>query len=94
MDNHLIITFAILAAAMVVFLSNRLPADLVALLVLVALGLTGILTPQEAFSGFSRSAVITIWPFLSWPKGCGARASPSRLGICSCAWPEPANPSS
>lgn len=36
-----------------------MPADLVALLV-VALGVTGILTPQEAFSGFSRSAVITI----------------------------------
>src|SRR5262249_40170299 len=36
------------------------PADLVALLVVVALGLTGVLTPQEAFSGFSRSAVITI----------------------------------
>src|SRR5215213_2899991 len=60
MDNHLIITFAVLAAALVLFVSDRLPADLVALLVVVALGLTGILTPQEAFSGFSRSAVITI----------------------------------
>src|SRR5215203_525708 len=60
MDNHLIITFAVLAAALVLFVSDRLPADLVALLVVVALGVTGVLTPQEAFSGFSRSAVITI----------------------------------
>jgi di/tricarboxylate transporter len=60
MDTPLIITCVILAAALILFLSNRLPADLVALLVVVALGLTGVLTPQEAFSGFSRSAVITI----------------------------------
>ena len=60
MDNHLIITSIILAAALVLFLWNRIPADLVALLVVVALGVTGVLTPQEAFSGFSRSAVITI----------------------------------
>ena len=60
MDNHLIITFVVLAAALVLFLTDRLPPDLVALLVVVALGVTGVLTPQEAFSGFSRSAVITI----------------------------------
>ena len=60
MDNQLIITCVILAAALTLFLSNRLPADLVALLVVVALGVTGVLTPQEAFSGFSRSAVIII----------------------------------
>src|SRR6476659_5470625 len=60
MDNYLIITFVVLAAALVLFISDRLPADLVALLVVVALGVTGVLTPVEAFSGFSRSAVITI----------------------------------
>ncbi|MEP6850591.1 MAG: SLC13 family permease [Acidobacteriota bacterium] len=60
METPLIITCAILAAALILFLSNKLPADLVALLVVVALGVTGVLTPQEAFSGFSRSAVIII----------------------------------
>ena len=60
METPLIITCVILAAALILFLSNKLPADLVALLVVVALGVTGVLTPQEAFSGFSRSAVITI----------------------------------
>lgn len=60
MDTHLIITFAILAIALILFLTDKIPADLVALLVVVALGVTGILTPQETFSGFSRSAVITI----------------------------------
>ncbi len=60
MDNHLIITFVILIAALILFLTDKLPADLVALLVVVALGVTGVLTTAETFSGFSRSAVITI----------------------------------
>lgn len=50
----------ILAIATVVFISNRLRADLVALLVLVVLGLSGILTQSEAFSGFGSSSVIVI----------------------------------
>jgi len=60
MDTNLLITFVILIASLVLFLTDRLPSDLVALLVVVALGVTGVLTPVEAFSGFSRSAVITI----------------------------------
>ena len=60
MDTQLIITFAILAVAFILFLTEKLPADLVALLVAVALGVSGVLTPQETFSGFSRTAVITL----------------------------------
>lgn len=60
MDNSLIITVLILAAALVAFLTEKIPADLVSLLVAVALGLTGVLTTEEAFSGFSRAAVIII----------------------------------
>ena len=58
--DHLILTFVILGVAIALFLSERLRPDLVALLVLVALGTTGVLTSDETFSGFSRSAVITI----------------------------------
>jgi len=60
MDYQLDITLLILVAALILFVTELIPADLVALLVVVALGLTGVLTPAEAFSGFSRSAVITI----------------------------------
>jgi di/tricarboxylate transporter len=60
MDTQLIITFSILAVALILFLTEKIPADLVALLVAVALGVSGVLTPQETFSGFSRAAVITI----------------------------------
>lgn len=60
METPLIVTFVILIVSLILFLIDRIPADLVALLVVVALGVSGVLTPQEAFSGFSRSAVITI----------------------------------
>jgi di/tricarboxylate transporter len=60
MAPQLIITLAITLVAIALLLSERLRADLVALLVVVALGLTGILSPRDAFSGFASSAVVTI----------------------------------
>jgi len=60
LNPNLVITLVILATAIILFLSERLSVDLIALLVLVALGLSRILTPQEVFSGLSDTAVITI----------------------------------
>jgi len=60
MSPDLIITLIILAVAIILFLSERLSIDLIALLVLVALGLTRVLSSQEVFSGLSDPAVITI----------------------------------
>jgi di/tricarboxylate transporter len=60
MNVPLITTFVILAAAMVLFLSERFSVDLVALMVVISLGMTHVLTPAEAFDGFSNPAVITI----------------------------------
>lgn len=54
------LTLLILAAAMYGFVSERLAPDLTALLALLALLLTGILTPYEAFSGFSHPATISV----------------------------------
>ncbi|MCL6642355.1 MAG: anion permease [Candidatus Bipolaricaulota bacterium] len=52
--------FAILGIALVLFLSERIRADLVSMLVLLALALTGLVSTSEAFSGFSNPAVITV----------------------------------
>src|SRR3712207_2474253 len=60
MDTQLVLTFVILVASLILFLTDKLAADLVALLVAVSLGVSWILTPEETFSGFSRAAVITI----------------------------------
>src|SRR4051812_29586324 len=81
--DPLLLTFIILAAAIGLFLSERLRPDLVALLVLVALGATGILTSQEAFSGFSRSAVITILAIFILASGLERTGVTRRVGRLS-----------
>ncbi len=55
------LTLAILFFAVVLFITERIRVDLVALLVLGLLALTGLVTPQEAISGFSNPAVVTVW---------------------------------
>ena len=53
-----IITLLLMVFAMVMFLWNKLPVSVTAMLMPVALILFGILTPAEAFSGFVNSNVI------------------------------------
>ena len=45
---------------MLLFLFQRVRADLVALVVLVMLGLTGLVQPEDVFNGFSSNAVISV----------------------------------
>lgn len=54
------LVLGILAIAIVLFVTELLRVDVVAIGVVVALILAGILTPNEAISGFSNSAVIVI----------------------------------
>lgn len=60
MTPQIILVLAILIAAVVLFVTEWVRFDLVALLVLVVLALTGLVTDQEALRGFSNPAVITI----------------------------------
>jgi len=81
MDNPALpLTLAILVAAVLLILSDRLRADLVALLVLVALAVSGILSPQEVFSGFSRSAVITLMAISILAEGLRRTGVTDRMG--------------
>ena len=54
------IVIGILVVAVLLFATERMRPDLIGLLVLVALGLSGILSPKELFYGFSNEAVVTI----------------------------------
>ncbi|MFO7682449.1 MAG: SLC13 family permease [Chloroflexota bacterium] len=54
------LVLGILLIGIILFVTEALRVDIVALGVVVTLMLTGILTPSEAISGFSNSAVITI----------------------------------
>lgn len=57
--NELIVIVVTLAA-LALIVSNRLRPDVIGIMVLLTLAITGIVTPDQALSGFSRSAVITI----------------------------------
>ena len=51
---------AIVIAAMALFISEKLRYDVIGLLVLAALLVSGILTPAEGLSGFSNEATIVV----------------------------------
>ena len=55
-----IILIAVLIGALILFISDKLSADLVAMFMLAVLLLFELVTPAEAVSGFSNSATITI----------------------------------
>jgi len=59
--NDIALVLAILGIAIILFATERLRVDLISMLVMLSLILTGLLTVEEAFSGFSNPAVITVW---------------------------------
>jgi di/tricarboxylate transporter len=60
MTTEIWIVFGILAATIALFISDKLRLDVTALLAMLALTLTGILTPTEAVAGFGDTTVILI----------------------------------
>ena len=54
------IVMGLVGLTMVLFVFQRVRADLVALVVLVLLGLTGLVAPEDVFNGFSSNAVISV----------------------------------
>lgn len=78
--SALTLTLLILVISTILLLSGWLRPDLVAMLTAISLGMTGILTPQEAFSGFSRSAVITIMAIYILAEGLHRTGVTDRVG--------------
>lgn len=54
------ITIAIIALAVILFITEWLSVDLIGLLLISLFAITGVLTPAEAVKGFSNSATVTI----------------------------------
>ncbi len=64
MTTEVLIVLSILILAVILFVSEKIRPDLVALMVMVALPLAGLISPAEALSGFSSPAVVTVWAVL------------------------------
>lgn len=60
MSFEIILIFIILGVTILLFATEALPIDKIAFLIIVALVLSGLTTPEEAISGFSSPATITI----------------------------------
>ena len=61
MTPQITLILVIIASAVFLFATEKLRVDLIALLVLLTLTLTGLISSQEAFSGFASPAVVTVW---------------------------------
>ncbi len=57
---EIVLVLTILAVAILLFATEFIRMDLVSLMVLLTLGLTGLVSAEEAFAGFSNPAVITV----------------------------------
>lgn len=60
MTPDIALVLALCVGSVVLFATEWLPYDLVALLLLLILGLSGVLTPAEALAGFANPAVVTV----------------------------------
>ena len=69
MTLEIALVLGILAISLILFISEIIRMDLVALLVLGALAVTGLVDSNQAFAGFSNSAVITVWAMFILSEG-------------------------
>ena len=69
MTFEIALVLGILTVSLILFVSEVIRMDLVALLVLCALAVTGLVSSTEAFAGFSNSAVITVWAMFILSEG-------------------------
>jgi di/tricarboxylate transporter len=69
MTADIAIVLGILSISLILFVSEVIRMDLVALLVLGTLATSHLITPSQAFAGFSNSAVITVWAMFILSEG-------------------------
>jgi di/tricarboxylate transporter len=76
----MLIVFGVLAGAVVLFAWGRLRSDIVAILVVLALNLSGVLTMQESLAGFGDPVVMLIAAVAIVGEGLVATGVAYRLG--------------
>ena len=80
MNTELALVLLLLAAAIVMFIANRPRMDAVALLMIVLMPLTGVLTINEALAGFSDPSIILIAGLFVIGEGLVRTGVARRLG--------------
>ena len=80
------LTLGLLLLSLLLFVTEWIRYDIVALLVLVALNLSGILTLEESFSGFSNPAVITVAAVLVMSRAVNNSGALQLAGVKLIEW--------
>ncbi len=60
MTIEILLVLGLVVSAVILFATERLPVDLTAMILLGAMLLSGIISPQEAINGFSNPATVTV----------------------------------
>lgn len=79
MSTPAILTLIITLLVAILIITDRFRPDFLALAVLVAVGLTGLVQPEELFSGFSSSPVITLIGISIISEGLHQTGFPNRI---------------
>jgi di/tricarboxylate transporter len=80
MFTDISLVLAIVLVTIVLFSLERIPLEVTSLAVVCLLGLTGVLTPAEAFAGFSNETVIFIFALLAMTEGLASAGVMHRAG--------------
>jgi di/tricarboxylate transporter len=80
MSPDSLLVLSLILAVTILLITDKIRPDLVALLSLAVLGLTGLVGPGDLFSGFSRSAVITIMALFMITAGLEKTGATRSLG--------------
>ncbi|MCK4801368.1 MAG: anion permease, partial [Anaerolineales bacterium] len=80
MTPDILLVLLILGVAILFFITNWVRMDLVGLLILGSLAVSGLVTSSEALSGFSNPAVITVWAVLILSGALARTGVASQIG--------------
>jgi di/tricarboxylate transporter len=79
-DADILLVFVILGGTVLLVVTEWFRYDVIALLVLGTLALTGLVTAEEALSGFSNPAVLTVWAMLILSAGLARTGVAQKIG--------------
>lgn len=80
MTFEILLVLGILFSCLVLFVTEWVRMDVVALVVLSSLAILGLVSPVEAVSGFSNPAVITVWAMYIMSEGLTRAGIADKIG--------------
>lgn len=80
MTPEIIIVLGLVLLAVLLFATEKLRVDLVGLMIMAILLVTGIVTPEEGLSGFSNEATVTVAAMFILSEGLFRSGAVNSLG--------------